>query len=437
MAFLEQYEALTDAGDASAAVEAARAQLVGKWLAGKPHELFAELRESRPIFASPGMTFVTKYSDVHEVLARDEVFSVRPYALKMQRIAPTGFILAIDDNPQYQRDVSILRLAFGRDDLPRIREFVAHTAAQLISNAAGNARFDLVQGLSRVVPARLVAHYFGVPGPDERTLMRWARTIFHDLFLNLRNVPAIRDPAVVSGAALSAYLDELITRRESEMASGAHLEDNVLNRLLQMQCSAATRFDNARIRDNLIGMLVGAIETNSKAIAHAADELLRRPQELAAAQAAAIDNNDELLAHYIHEALRFKPQSIGLLRYCEQNYTLAKGTSREAIIRGGTLVFLATWSAMFDASHLDEPEKFRTDRSLTADYLHFGDGLHTCTGQYISRVLILEVMKRLLSVANLRRAAGADGEIRSDGPFPDSFIVEFDQVDTNFSKENV
>jgi hypothetical protein len=91
---------------------------------------------------------------------------------------------------------------------------------------------------------------------------------------------------------------------------------------------------------------------------------------------------------------------------------------------------------MFDPSSIDAPEDFRIDRSLESDYLHFGAGLHTCAGRYISSLLMLEVMKQLLRLGNLRRAAGTDGQIRFDGPFPDAFMLEFDSAETISSKEH-
>jgi cytochrome P450 len=426
MAFLEEYDAIDSRAGGPAVIAGAKAQLVGTWLAQKPKELFDELRPNRPIFASPGLIFVTEHDDVLEVLSRDEVFSVRPYAPKMDRIAPTGFMLGMDNTTHYQSDVSVMRLAIRREDLPSIRAFIVREADDIMRQAALRGKLDMVQGLSRVVPARLVAHYFGVPGPDETTLMRWARTIFHDLFLNLKDQAEVRDPAVASGAEMRAYLDDLITARQSQLEAGDAGDDNVLNRLLRMQCNPATSFDNARIRDNLIGMIVGAIDTNSKAIAHAVDELLRRPAQLQAARQAALQDDDELLAHYIHESLRFNPQSIALVRFCERPYMLGKGTSHATLIPAGALVFAATWSAMFDPAYVDAPEEFRVDRSLDTDYLHFGYGLHSCFGRYISPLQILEVTKRLLRVEGLRRAPGPDGQVRYDGPFPDAFFVEFD-----------
>jgi cytochrome P450 len=426
--FLQAYDAVALDGPAAAK---ARAELTAKWLADKPKELFSELRDARPIFRSPALTFVTRYVDVMEVLARDEVFSVRLYAPKMQRIAPTGFILGLQDSPQYQRDVSVLRLVFSRGDLPWIRQFVGEQAAAILHNASPTGQLDLVRDLSRVVPARLVADYFGVPGPDQATLMHWARRIFHDLFLNLQDVPDIREPALASAKALASYLDDLIARRKAEINAGQTTADNVLNRLLRLQANPETSFDDAKIRDNLVGMLVGAIDTNSKAIAHIVDELLGRPEQLKAARHAAANGDDALLMQYINEALRFKPQSTGLLRYTEKDCTIAKGTPRETVIPAGTLIFVATWSAMFDAANVDEPEEFRVDRAINFDYLHFGAGLHTCAGQHISRVLMLEVVKQLLGVEGLRRAAGSEGQIRLEGPFPDSFMLEFDSAKNN------
>jgi cytochrome P450 len=431
LSFLEEYEKAA-VGLEPAAAAKVRAELTGRWLAERPKEFFRELRENRPIFRSPALTFVTTYADVLEVLSRDDVFSVRLYAPKMQRIAPSGFILGLEDSPQYARDVSVLRLVFSRNDLTRIREFVAHTAAQIIEGVAEQRRFDLVSDLSRVIPARLVAEYFGVPGPDAATLMRWARAIFHDLFLNLQDLPQVREPALASAQALAAYLDDLIVRRKQAMASGEAVEENVLNRLLRLQSHPETHFDDAKIRDNLVGMLVGAIDTNSKAIAHVMDELLNRPEQLDGARQAAIEGEDERLDKYINEALRFKPQSIGLLRYTEREYTLAKGTPRETPIPAKTLVFVGTWSAMFDPARIDTTDEFRVDRSIASDYLHFGAGLHTCAGQYISRVLILETVKQLLlRLEGLRRAEGKDGQIRLDGPFPDAFMLEFERARPN------
>ena len=423
MAFLQEYDALAKQGGDPATTAKAQGQLLQRWLALQPLELFAELRDHRPIFVSPGPIVVTKSADVQEVLDRDRYFTVRPYAPKMERIAGT-FILGTEEGPRYQRDVSILRLAVRRDDLPSIRAFVAATADQLIDEVMPRRKIEVVSSLSRRVPLRLVGHYFGVPGPDEATLYRWAHTMFWDIFANLSDDPTIREAANVSGREIGSYLDELIAQRRAEIDAGTSQADDVLTRLLRMQCNPSTSFDNATIRSNLIGLLVGAIDTTSKAIIHVIDELLRRPEQLRAARQAALDDNDELFGQYVAEALRFKPQNIFLVRLCEQPYTVARGTPRATAVKPGTIMFVANASAMRDGAEVEAPEEFRIDRPHY-EYVHFGHGLHTCFGQYISRVQIEEVVKRLLRAAEIRRAQGPHGEIQYEQIFPSSFTVEF------------
>lgn len=431
--FLDEYDSHDTQATDPATIARAKALTLQRWLAERPAEVFAELRARRPILSAPGITVVTTYADVMEVLERNQVFTVRPYAPKMERIGGP-FILGLDDSPQYQRDVSILRTAVRREDLPAIQRFVAERTREILRGLLPTGRIELVETLTRVVPALTVGQYFGTPGPDVPTLQRWARTIFFDIFANLRDEAPIREAALASGAEIRAYLDELVARRRGELDAGQNGQDDILTRLLKMQCNPASSFSNLEIRNNFIGLIIGAIDTNSKAIVNVIDELLRRPEQLAAAQQAARSGDDELLGKYVAEALRFRPQNSFLVRLCEQPYSIARGTTRETAVRPGTLVFVANSSAMLDADVLDDPAAFRLDRPAF-DYFHFGSGLHTCFGQYISRVQIREVVKQVLLLPGLRRAAGAAGQVQMTGIFPASFTVEFntqeDDMDNN------
>jgi cytochrome P450 len=415
MSFLDEYDALDDSG---------KAALTGKWLAVKPLELFAELRQRRPILSTPLFgVIVTKRRDVLEVLSQSRDFSVRLYAPRMERITGS-FILGMDNTPLYQQEVSVLRLAIKRDDLPRIKELVAQHADGIIAEAVAVNRLDVVNGLARLVPARLIADYFGVPAPDEQTMFRWTRTIFQDIFLNLRDDPQITEAALRSAAEMREYVDALIVSRQAEVRSGAKPLDDVLGRLLQMQCNPSSYLDNLSIRRNLIGLIAGAIDTTSKAIAHLIDQLLRRPDKLRESQDAAMADDDALLSRYLYEALRFNPQNTILLRYCEAPYILAKGTERAVQIEAGQRVFAATSSAMYDSDEVNAPDEFRVDRPAY-HYIHFGHGLHTCFGEYINQVQVMEVSKRLLKQPGLRRVSGEEGELNYSGPFPKSMFVEF------------
>jgi len=393
-------------------------------LMARPHlvrPLFTMLRNHKPILIAPKIAVVSLYADVEEVLNNEAAFSVVPiYAPKME--ATTGdFVLGMDDTPQYAQEIGLMRQAAHPEDLERIREFVNTQSAALVAAAGGH--LDLVAGLSRVVPTRLVADYFGTPGPDEATTMVWMRTIFRQIFLNLGNDPNMAKEAGASAVALNAYLDGLIAQRKGELAAGQELPDDFLCRLLKMQQTEP--FADEVVRRILGGTIVGTVDTNSKAIAQLMDQLLDRPLTLAEAQEAARAEDDALVTRYIFEALRFSPQNPILLRRCEQATTIAQGTDRVAVIPQGSLVVVGTESAMFDSAKFPEPDAFRIDRPQE-DYIHFGSGMHTCFGKHIASILIPMVAKQLLKRQHLRRAQGPEGTLRFDGAFPDHLLVSYD-----------
>ena len=388
--------------------------------------LFKHLRKHDPIMvAAPGLAVVSKYDDVLEVLANEASFSVTEiYAAKMQR--ETGdFVLGMGDTPQYHRECELMHQAVHSDDLITIQKFVAQTSDELVATMDGEGHIDAVGQLSRIVPSRLVGHYFGTPGPDEATQIRWMRSIFRDIFLNLGNDMGMREDAIADATSLNAYLNALIATRKTEIAANPERYDDFLSRLLKIQAAQPDSADDDTIRRILGGTIVGTVDTNSKAIAQALDQLLDRPDALARAQEAARTDDDARLAAYVFEALRFNPQNPFLLRHCEQDTIVAKGTPRERTIHKGSLVVVGTTSAMFDEDKFPDADVFNPDRPYE-NYIHFGHGQHTCFGRRIAHVVIPQTAKSLLRKTNLRRAP-TDGHIVYDGAFPDRWNLEFDR----------
>jgi Dyp-type peroxidase family len=388
-----------------------------------PEPLFALLREVKPILVTHGIAVVTRFEDVQEVLSYPSVFNVI-YAPKMEAI--TGdFILGLDNNPQYEHDVSVLRLAFRRGDLPQLAQIVARHANEVIAAAGAGGTLDFVGDYTEVVPARVIADYIGVQGPDEETLSEWANLLFDEIFNNVKNDPALTRPALAAAQEWRSQLDNLIAQRKARMAAGDPGGDDVLGRLLQMQKVPGASFDDAGIRNNLIGLITGWIPTVSKSVSMAMNVLLDRPHELAAAQEAARNQDDNMMTATMFEAMRFAPQNPGLLRKCSADYVLAAGTERASRIPAGTIAFAATQSAMMDKRVIPDPGAFRLDRP-SYHYMHFGWGLHTCFGQYIDGIQIPLMAKAVLSQRNLRRAPGDAGKLAFDGNFPGSMTLLFD-----------
>lgn len=385
-----------------------------------PEPVFAVLRRVDPILFFKGTVLVTRYEDVQEVLSRDDVFQVT-YGEKMRVITGgNDFFLGMQNSPEYERDTAHMRTVMRREDLQgMIVPFVAKTAQELV--AASGGHLDVVRQLGQIVPAKWIADYFGCPPPSDEELAAWGSTIFQYLFTDLTNDPVVGKAARDAAAKSRAWLDGVIVQRKANPGG----KDDVLGRCLKLQSIGVSGMDDLAIRNNLIGLLVGAIPTTSKCCAQALDELLKRPDELAKACAAAQAGDDALVAQYVFEALRFNPNNPGLFRITAQDYTLAQGSMHAKLIPKGTPVVAATQSAMFDERIVDSPHEFRIGRPAYI-YMHWGYGLHTCFGQYVNQVQIPGILKPLLAQKNLRRAPGDAGQLQYTGPFPSSLGVEFD-----------
>ncbi len=397
---------------------------LGQWLASPDvlRTVSAGLRRHSPILVLGHNALVTRHADVLEVLRNDKDFGVTEiYQQKMLRT--TGdFILGMENTEQYQREAQFIRAAVRRDDFPRIEKLVDDTAEDLVSRVRASGRIDVVGEYSHRIPLRVVSEYFGTPGPDEPTLARWMRSIFWEIFLNFTNNEDVTQAAEKSSRELSPYLSGLITRRKRELGEDKLSSDDFVSRLVRAQ--AASGIDDDGVRRNIGGVIVGAVDTQSKAICFALDQLLRHPEALHGAEQAAREGNDALVAEYVWEALRFNPHNPILVRHCRNGATLAAGTERETKILPGTRVYAVTLSAMFDDSVFEHAHEFRLGRPRE-NYVHFGYGQHRCFGEPLNLLVVPRAVRRLLLLENLRVSMGGWARIDYEGPFPNHYKLEF------------
>jgi cytochrome P450 len=368
-----------------------------------------------------GTVIVTRFNDVKEVLARDGDFEVIYGPRMMQITGGANFFLGMQDSPEYTRDVSNMRLAVRRTDLPEVvKQIVSDAATGLVEGAKG--RIDVPQDLSLRVPARLVEQYFGTPGPSEKQLIEWTTILFWYLFLDLKAEPAFDVRALETMRIYRAQLDDVVAQRKAHPTTN----DDILNRCLAMQQAGLPGMDDLGIRNNLIGLAIGAIPTTSKAAVQALDQLLDRPAILQGAQSAARNGDDALLSRYVFEALRFNPLNPAIYRRANKDTEIAANTMRAVRVRKSDMVLASNFSAMFDPLKVEHPAKFSTNRPWD-NYILWGDGLHTCFGSHINQVTIPGILKPLLMQKNLRRAEGSAGKIACEGtPFPVHMRLEFD-----------
>jgi cytochrome P450 len=385
---------------------------------------FKFLRCCCPNVALGKTAIISRHVDCIDVLTRDTEFTISQINAPVFAAINSPFILGMDRSPQHERELAVLQQVVHREDIERIRSTVRQGAEQLIQAARPYGKIDAVNGIARVVPLRLLESYFGIPSPDDPTMMRWMRDTFHVLFVNLANDPLVKRDGVRSASELRQHVLGLIAARKEQRGS-PNQPDDVLGRLVGLQDAAHPWLDDDSVRREVGGLIVGAVDTTSKFVNLALDELLHRPAAFASARSAALAGDMEGVRRHAYEAVRFNPHNTFVVRHCPNGATVAAETRRARKIPAGANVIVGTLSAMFDPEQFPAPDEFRGDRDV--EYLHFGFGLHRCFGYAMNGVIIPEILGALLRLPNLRRAAGPEGTVVYDGPFPERFILEFDR----------
>ena len=339
---------------------------------------------------------LTRADDFHEVIRRQADFEV-VYAPRMRAL--TGgrdFFLGLQDGPEYRRDTEAMRAIVRPGDLEPVLAMARAEAAAALSGDGA----DLPPALSARIPALMVQRYFGVR-METPQLIADATAMFHYLFADLDADPAITAAAMAAKDRVNAAIDE------SAKTAGP---ETLLGRAI---AAGGPAFDADGVRANIIGIVIGAIPTLSKASCLAVDELLRRPAELAAVRTASQQGDEAKVAGYIWEALRFSPVNPMIYRR-----TPAATRLGDEEIAANTMVLAANLSAMFDEAAVPGPGRFMPDRPWST-YILWGEGLHRCWGDQINKSILPAMLMPLLAKPAL------SAETAPDGPFPQHYRLSW------------
>ena len=338
----------------------------------------------------------------------------------------------------------------------------------------GASTLCLVESIARYVPVTLGHRYLGVPVapqpgsfeltpemltyygspidgqaetalqkedgviPDERRMYLWIKAAFRHFFNNVQKDPQVQVDGLRSCRLLLAYLLREINVQRERVLSGLPIEDTMLTRLVLFQLGRSTPaaappanldprlVSDLRIAENVMGTIVGAIAGQEEATCRVIDSLMRlqageyrtkgseglRYGSFAEATSLAVNvlsgtrvaESRRDLYKYFLEALRLQPQGEVLLRKCAVD---GARIADSRPISAGTLVFAAHGSAMRD---IPEPDAFVLDRPRQ-HYLQYGWNRHTCLGQYVSPVIIVESMIVVLGLQGLTRPEPRAGEL--------------------------
>ncbi len=427
--------------------------------------MFAVLRRTRPIAVVGKNVIVTKANDVREVLDRFDDFTLNEILAEGMPWGP--FMMTVDWRVQHGHERQLLQSAVVPSvDIERIRNIAVRHCRRQIRDAskgdAGRGRIDVVADLANPIAVAVVETYFGVP-PIRGNQFQLAN-IMGDLasFIMVKPPTGSRRRMEIhdSIVTLTTHLDDLIQTREREFAAAPGLPlplpDDLLTRLVHRLGGDGVLplwFDKAWVRRYITGLVGTGGATFVRATVQAVDRLIAHPAALRRARALAArldeaERDARILAaqeakprereaarlrievardkfrQVVHEALRFRPMLPLLIRYSPRETIIAKGTKHARMVPAGARVVAGPLAAMFDPEAIEMPWRFCSSRAL-GDFLHFGHGERACFGRYVADTAMIEVVRALVRLPDLKRAAWPQGRIRYHGPVARSLALTF------------
>lgn len=332
-----------------------------------------------------GGWMVVNYLDVRNCLSDSKNFTSEGTAMA------TGFgpeAMLVQDGPVHNalrnvwaKQVSPKTMESKRSELKALADAaIAALAARL---HAGEV-VDLVNVFENFTTDSII-HIMGVRGDRRGDFQRWNRTLSD---LAQISFPHDHPKAVerrLAKAEIFAMLGEEVERRRTAVAAGAPVGEDLVS--LMTAAEGTSGIHAQMVIDNLLNLLIGALDTTVKWMGNTVAILRRHPAELAKVLAA-----PSFLPKVLEEVLRYESVVQLLVRKSRTDEAVIAGTR----IPAGDIVYLLPGAANRDPTAFANADVFEPERK-SKPHLGFGYGLHVCLGMNFARLESEVLLNRIFA----------------------------------------
>lgn len=238
-------------------------------------------------------------------------------------------------------------------------------ANELIDGFAADGRCEFMSAFAEPYATRVTCRLLGIPEGEWRTLADHGGTLGLALCVEVKeHLPKVE--AALQG--LYAYADELIADRRT-----APRDDFVTH--LVAATGEPDRLSDEELRDNLVLLVFGGIDTTRNQLGLGIDLFVRHPR-----QWRLLAERPELAPAAVEEIMRVRPTVTWVTREATEDFEF-DGLP----IAAGTTIHLFSESAGTDPGAFGEHAGFDITAEERARHFGFGGGRHYCLGHFIAR----------------------------------------------------
>jgi cytochrome P450 len=336
---------------------------------------------------------VYSYDLCSEAATKPEIFSNDFTALmgreqdeEIQAILAEGWpdlpTLLTADHPVHTRNRKLVNLAFSAPRVNAIEADMRQKSIELIEAFADRGECEFVEEFGVPLPVAMIAGQIGLDD-DPKRVKRWSDAAvdrFSQMVDHQRKLECAR-----SLVEFQHYMKGLIDDRR---ANGGN---DLLTDLVEARVEGETPLSDPEIMSLMQQFMVAGNETTTSTLAGGLLQLIRNPDQMAKAKAAAGGRDPKLLGNLVEEALRYETPTAGMWRIVKQDTEL--GGMK---IPNGAVVQLRYAAANRDPKKFADPDKFDIERTNARTHLAFGKGPHMCVGNMLSRKEMLVAFDELL-----------------------------------------
>jgi cholest-4-en-3-one 26-monooxygenase len=369
-----------------------------------PHELFAELRRTNPVFwheEDDGVGFwsVMRYEDLVNVNRDSATFSSHKGGSLMMNwegevLDQQRLMMLNMDPPMHTRYRRLVNKGFTPRMVHELEEVIAQRARQIVGDARARGDFDFVTEIAAELPLQVIAELMGVPQEDRHKVFDWSNRMVGSNDPEFLEAPEL---ATAAAMELFSYADALTVERK------ANPHEDLVSILAHAEIGG-DRLSQLEIDLFFMLLIVAGNETTRNLLSHGVLALIEHPD-----QRRLLIERPELLDSAIEEMLRYA-SPVMHFRRTATNDTQIGGQP----VRDGDKVVFWHISANRDQDVFAHPDRFDVARSPNEHVAFGGGGAHFCLGANLARVEIRIIFSELLREMPGLELAGDVQRLRSN-----------------------